>query len=616
MPRLFCFQLAAISIILAPLAQGKPNVLIIVSDDQGYADLNRTGGVIPTPTIDALSWSPETTWLENFYVHPVCTPTRAALLTGRLAASSGLSGPLLLGTPCGLPSKKQFGPNLAESFQQMGYKTILAGKWHLGHHAFSDTPTARGFDAHNGPLNCCCSYFSKQYWHPLAPNAVDWRNGRKPVAPPPATHSSEAFADALLENAREYSNYPLFMLLALTAPHSPLQPTKNHLARCAHVKTKRRRLYCGLMVSVDEAVAKVKGGLEALGIWEDTIIVYFNDNGGNAWEGGRNYPYRGGKHSSYEGGSRATSFIKLPRSMVSEQSAHRVESRLIHVSDVMPTLLSLVGRREAATLTAEEHWKSGKGYDFSDALIIGGSDAPTWKRVDVLQTFDPTKHQVAYRFGKWKLLEGSRGDGTLYGEPGADSEWIMESFSLHKGAAEILMSLAHLIDEDSSGTLSESIRELLGLVDTLWSQILSGTFSLNAEQPAALYNLEVDPYESADVAAQNPEIVSMLRARVSQLEEKFAENCNWFITDLNVRHETVSWTEKDVTKTALYHAPFVSDEDWESGSYEPSLFDVNPARIYGAWALVVVEVIVVVYAAAFFTRRVFMLSTMEKEKQS
>ena len=139
------------SLVATPLLAGKPNVLIIVSDDQGYADLNRTGGSIPTPTIDALSYDAHTTWLENFYVHPVCTPTRAALLTGRIAASSGLSGPLLLATPCGLPERHEFGPNLAESLKDRGYKNILAGKWHLGHHAWRDTPTSRGFDVHEGP---------------------------------------------------------------------------------------------------------------------------------------------------------------------------------------------------------------------------------------------------------------------------------------------------------------------------------------------------------------------------------------------------------------------------------------------------------------------------------
>ena len=259
---------------------------------------------MPTPTLDALA--EEGTKLTNFYVHPVCTPTRAALMTGKVAAKSGLTGPLLLASPCALPEDM---PTLGEDMQKLGYHTVISGKWHLGHHCKGHTPNSRGFDEFYGVLNCCASYMTKVYWHPIY-SAFDWRKNYAPVAPPPPKHASAEFAEYMANSVAKHLNgpkkaKPLLMLLTLTAPHSPLQPTEEHMKKCAHVKTTRRRLFCGLVVSVDEAVKTVKDALEEQGIWNDTIVFHFNDNGGNVWEGGRNYPYRGGKRSSFEGGSRA-----------------------------------------------------------------------------------------------------------------------------------------------------------------------------------------------------------------------------------------------------------------------------------------------------------------------
>ena len=320
---------------------------------------------------------------------------------------------------------------------------------------------------------------------------------------------------------------------------------------------------------------------------------------------GRNFPFRGGKHSSYEGGSRATAFIKLPRSIAPDQIENRIESSLIHVSDIMPTLLSLIDGGDAQAID-DSHWKTGKGYDVSNVLLGKPYVQGKAKRDDILMMFDETKKQTAYRYGKWKLLEGSRGDSALYEEPTSDSDWIMQSFSFHGALAELLMHAAHAIDEDSSGTLSESIRELLGFVDTIWSQVLSGSLSLNAEAPPALFNLDTDPYESNDVAEQYPEIVEMLQGRIETLKASFKPSCNWFLTDSNIVHETVSWLDSEGKEiSAPYHSPFVNDDDWENGAYQPSLFDVNPARVYGAWAIVVSECLLIAFGALFVWRRSF-----------
>jgi len=224
------------------------------------------------------------------------------------------------------------------------YYTANSGKWHLGHHSWKHTPVGRGFDEFHGVLNCCAAYYSKSYFHPLYGHKIDWRNGTQAVAPAPPKHSSEEFADRLIDIISQHTilrpSQPLFMMLTLTAPHSPLQSEPRHTSMCAHVHTDRRRTFCGLMLSVDEAVARVQAAMEAADMWSNSIVAFMNDNGGNVWEGGRNYPYRGGKMSSFEGGSRATGFVKFPDGTGAPSSY----DGLVHIADFMPSILGFIDR--------------------------------------------------------------------------------------------------------------------------------------------------------------------------------------------------------------------------------------------------------------------------------
>lgn len=621
----------------ARVLRKRPHILVVVSDDQGYADFGYTGGIFPTPHLDAMAADPDTVRLTSFYVHPVCTPTRAALLTGRLAAKTGLVGPLLLAAPCSLEANET---TLGEALQDRGYHTVLSGKWHLGHHTAGHCPSKQGFDEFYGVLNCCAAYYSKKYWHPLGPG-IDWRRNEAAVAPPPPEHASEAFAAYMADSiARHAANAtalagddakPLFMLLTLTAPHSPLQPTPEHYARCAHVHTERRRLYCGLVASVDDALQRVKAALEDVGMWDDTLVWFFNDNGGNVWEGGRNYPYRGGKQSSYEGGSRAVSFVRLPPALLPRGGVPEVSRelhRLAHVSDVMPTLLSLVdgaagvtARGKAAVGPDDDFWARGEGYDISDALLrtvrddgddgdhsTRGADVPV--REDVLMQYDFEANKLGYRYGDWKLIAGVRGDGKLYDEPDSDSEWIGSGFN--DMLCEILMSVNHWINEDASGSMDETVREIFQGVGKayrqLWVFVTTGRISSwKGEELPALFDLSVDPHENNDLAAERPEVVADLLARVRRMEAGFEPSCDWMATDMNVQHEEVHWTDpaSGEDRHALYHGPWVDEELWESGEYtpKPTLINIATVRLLTVWAIVFVEIGVVTAVMWLWWRR-------------
>ena len=213
------------------------------------------------------------------------------------------------------------------------------------------------------------------------------------------------------------------------------------------------------MVSVDEAVKKVKSGLEEEGMWDNTLVIYFNDNGGNVWEGGRNYPYRGGKQSSHEGGSRAAAFIRFPPQYIST-SVHDFDG-LAHVSDVMPTVLGAIDSIEtgkAGASAGPDQWKRGEGYDLSSAILSGPARAPEatesqGPRKDVLMAYDKFTNRTAYRFGRWKLISGTRGSNDFHVEPLSENSWIGDC--LHDYICELIMHFQHWAYEDASGSLDE-----------------------------------------------------------------------------------------------------------------------------------------------------------------
>ncbi|GMH90911.1 hypothetical protein TrVE_jg6116 [Triparma verrucosa] len=564
----------------------KPDVLVIVSDDQGYADTAWTG---PFPTANLERLKNESTTLSNFYVHPVCTPTRAALLTGKYAGHSGMTGPLLLAAPCHLDDD---GPSFGKEMKKRGYYNVLSGKWHLGHHAWKHTPVGHGFDEFHGVLNCCAAYYSKSYYHPLYGHKIDWRNNTDAVAPAPPKHASEEFADRLIEVIRSTpKSQPLFMMFTFTAPHSPLQSEARHTELCAHVNTERRRIFCGLMMSVDEAVGRVRGAMEEAGRWENSLVTYFNDNGGNVWEGGRNYPYRGGKQSSFEGGARATSFIKFPKS---DQKLLPSDFKgLAHVSDVMPTILGYLDRQEGK----EEPWQTGDddaGLGFDISLPLLQPEKPTPLRSSVLMSFEPATGRLGFRFENWKLVAGAIGDPRRFEEPTSDSSWLGTGF--HDRVGEIIMHFQHGLDEDASGTMDETVREVSVLVGAHWGKILNFVgLSSNALPDVLLYDLSVDPYEDNNVASENPEVVKDMFARVDNIKANFGENCDWFVMDKKITFEEVSYIDESSGEriTKLYHTPFVADEDFDT--YEPELFDVGPFRKYGAAGIVALEAFVMIW---------------------
>jgi len=323
------------------------------------------------------------------------------------------------------------------------------------------------------------------------------------------------------------------------------------------------------------------------GIWNDSIVTFFNDNGGNVWEGGRNYPYRGGKMSAFEGGSRATAFIKFPNNDAPDE----IDS-IAHISDIYPTVVNYVDRlNEVDVVLGKESWEEGLGYDLLSSDNV---------REDVLQHFDETTDKLGYRYKNWKIVGGNFGDMRRFGEPKSDSEWIGSGF--HDVVSEFIMNFQHDFDEDASGSMDEMVREIFVEVAGWW------TWSMNAAMNAVgggeptlktlLYDLSVDPYEDNDISSENAEVVKMMEDRVKVITGKFGpQNCNWFVGDAKVEYRPVSYiNEAGENVTKQYHAPWVEDGAY-GVTYFPMPLSVGGVKKYGCFSIFLLEIVFILAIA-------------------
>jgi arylsulfatase A-like enzyme len=284
----------------AAAAARKPNIIIVLADDMGYADVGFTGVKdIRTPNIDRIAHE-GVTFTNGYVSHPFCSPTRAGLMTGRYQQRFGHEN-----NPLYDPSDPDIGLPLTETLlpqfmRKAGYRTGIIGKWHLGatpkHH-----PMARGFEEQYGFIGGGHDYFTanpagekREYFIPIE------RNG-KPVEL--KEYLSDAFSREAVSFIHRHAKEPLFLYLAYNAPHTPQQVTDKYLDPYANIPDEKRRKYAGMIQAVDEGVRGVLQALKEEKLDEDTLVFFFSDNGGPiAVNGSSNQPYRGAKGQVYDGG--------------------------------------------------------------------------------------------------------------------------------------------------------------------------------------------------------------------------------------------------------------------------------------------------------------------------
>jgi arylsulfatase A-like enzyme len=329
--------LAACACALAFAADRKPNILVIVSDDQGYADVGFNGGkAVPTPHLDALAAS-GVRCTSGYVSHPFCSPTRAGLLTGRYQQRFGHeNNPAYdpADAVAGLPLTEKL---LPQFLQEAGYRTGWIGKWHLGATP-AHTPWARGFQQTYGFIGGGHSFsgwaidVKKEYNVPLT------RDGQATTEVP--AHLTEAFGKEAVAFIRRNAGAPWMLYLAFNAPHTPHMPTNEREKQFADVKDPVRRKCLAQISLMDDAVGAITKALADSGQAQDTLIFFFTDNGGTPPSlGADNTPLRGYKGYVYEGGVRVPFVISWPARLKAGSTYDRPVSSL----DVTATALALAG---------------------------------------------------------------------------------------------------------------------------------------------------------------------------------------------------------------------------------------------------------------------------------
>ncbi len=311
------------------IAAEKPNVIIFLADDLGYGDVGFHGSDIQTPNIDRLAR--EGSQLEAFYSCPVCTPTRAGLMTGRYPIRYGLMRAVI-------PPQRDYGLDLdeetmADVFAKAGYKHRgIFGKWHLGHRQQKWSPTKRGFTDFIGHYNGAIDYFTHE-----RNGERDWHLNDKPFR-------SEGYSTDLIgESAVAFINgvpksEPYFLYIPFNAPHSPLQAKESDLAKYPH-RANRSRTHAAMVDSLDQAMGKILEAAEQRGDLDDTFVLFFSDNGGvnNISSNGE---LKGGKTSVYQGGIRVAAAAMWKNGGI--VGGKRIRERMGYI-DILPTIRNMIG---------------------------------------------------------------------------------------------------------------------------------------------------------------------------------------------------------------------------------------------------------------------------------
>ena len=361
------FRYLFLAVALVPMATGcqqpapdqqpeqRPNIIIILSDDQGWGDFSFTGNTnLSTPNIDGLAR--EGAYFENFYVQPVCSPARAEMLTGRYHARGGVHGTSEGGERLDLDEI-----TLAEVFKQAGYATAAYGKWHNGMQ-YPYHPNARGFDDYYG----FCSGHWGDYFSPMLERNQELVTGDGYVI--------DDFTNHGLDFIEQNKEGPFLLYLPFNTPHMPLQvPDRwwdefkdkelNMFAdsdQQEDIEVTRAAL--AMCENIDWNVGRIMEKLEALGIEENTIVLYFNDNGPNSWRW--NGGMKGRKGSTDEGGVRTPLFFKWPDKIKAGKSIEQIAS----VIDLLPTVVDLAG-------IEYNFEKSLDGVSLKNLLL---EDSPAW----------------------------------------------------------------------------------------------------------------------------------------------------------------------------------------------------------------------------------------------
>ncbi|MEM6690946.1 MAG: sulfatase-like hydrolase/transferase, partial [Planctomycetota bacterium] len=392
----------------------RPNILLILSDDQGMNDVGCYGSEIPTPNLDSLA-AEGLRMTQCYAASSICTPSRFGLLTGQFAhrSSDRLTGALMFLEPGDASRGIRAGEKTyVEMLRRNGYATHLVGKWHLGHGENQFWPTEHGFDTFFGHTGGCVDFFTCRYG-----NKPDWYRGHELVETTEyATDVIASEAVQVIKNSSE--SQPWYLHLAFNAPHfgkgydkakdapvNLMQPKPSDLEKVDFIDDPLRRSFAAKVVGMDQSIGMVLAALKEAKQESNTLVIFMTDHGGAPEYGGSNTPFRGGKATLYEGGIRVPCIVRWP----GVAQPGQVSNEIVTMLDWFPTFLEILndesdekldGQSVIAQLGSKDD--ASKHVHRPVVWVTGAHDAlgrKSWKAV---------------RSGKWKLVESPSRDPELF----------------------------------------------------------------------------------------------------------------------------------------------------------------------------------------------------------
>ena len=418
-------SLAATSAFSADRPARQPNLILIVADDLGWGDIGYNhSSEVQTPNLDRIS--SEGLRFNRFYVQPICTPTRTALMTGRYPWRSGMaSGVILNHLHYGLPLDET---TLAQTLKKAGYTTAIIGKWHLGHETPDHLPTERGFDYHYG-LYTAIDHFTHM-WQ----GGLDWHRNRSPVR-------EEGFATDLLGDdcirlikGYDFSKKPLFLYHPMFAVHGPNQAPPKYMKAFSGVQKLDRRRLMGLCAAMDAQFGRIIEALKEAGQLDNTLVFFHSDNGGNLHAAANNSPLRDGKGSYYDGGLRVPAFAYWPGKI----QPGKTTDALAYAADIYPTFAALA----EAPLPA----KPLDGVDLAPVLFKNATESGRKEILFMLEDSERDRRGAAIEW-PWKFLRTAKPDAPWAFELYDISADPSEKTDLAKDHPEIAQRLSARLDE-------------------------------------------------------------------------------------------------------------------------------------------------------------------------
>ncbi|CAM9150156.1 unnamed protein product [Scytosiphon promiscuus] len=415
----------------------RPNVLVVVVDDLGWKDVGFHEPTFSTPNLDVMV--AEGVELSTFYTAPTCTPSRAQLMTGRYSFRMGMQDSVLHTTePRGVPLTETF---VGQKLQSAGYNTAAVGKWHLGMHMPQYLPLERGFDDYYGILTGGGGHYAhmsvSQEFSPRGevgktrtfsgPNIVEG-NELSEDNQDTRMHSTELYTRKAAEyvEAMAGKEDPWFLYLSYQAIHDPIETDDSWIngRSCEFISAEtssvgendetdydNRKIACGMVAQMDNGLGALRGLLEDLDEWDNTVVFFFSDNGGLAAHGSVNRPFRGGKGDYWEGGVHVPAFVSggfvsqtLKRTGVDPYQYRH----LTHVTDIHATILRLAGFSDVSAASDGEEKAAAEqdgeldGIDLWEALVQ--TQAPARQTVVINLNSPNFASSGAVRWGKYKLM--------------------------------------------------------------------------------------------------------------------------------------------------------------------------------------------------------------------